>query len=678
MTKHRHVAAAAIVAVLAATMTPAAAQDGPPEQDNETIIVTGHGWGHGRGMSQYGAAGYAVNFGWSSAQILDHYYGGTVAGTAPNELLTVRIDSANGLATTVAVDEGSIVLFDDAETVTHVGTGGALRLTATTDGFVIADGPNCSGPFTDRPGVIAAEQLRISTAGVPRPLPVAPVGAGSVVVGDWDGDGDDDLGTVEGNHWHLWVDGPVTADDEPDFHFDFGSESGVPVVGDWDGDGVDSPGWFDQGTWTLRAGLGDESESTTFGYGGDPVDIPVVGDWDGDGDDDHGVRRDRRWLLRSEDGAGPASIELNYGRATDLPVVGDWNADGIADMGFVRGTTWQRRIGFSGTVTTLDPVVHGGAGFTPLVGDWDGDGTSDFATAIAGQVDRRAPMAVATPRLDPNVRLRHAIQRCVSASEQRYYRGELRAVANSGSQRTVNAVPVESYLRAVVPLEMPASWANLGDGAGAAAVQAQAVSARSYSLAEDRTSYARTCDTISCQVYGGRAVRRNGVLSSNEHPLTDQAIVATAGVVRTRDGEVARTEFSSSTGGWTAGGVFPAVEDLGDAIDINPNHDWAVVLPVAAVEARFSDRDLTKLEVTERNGLGQDGGRVFEVRLTFGDEVFTMTGNEFRRAFSLKSDWFTVDWERNDRRTDCICPEWPDHGLDSWFEDPPVDPDEGI
>ena len=144
-----------------------------------------------------------------------------------------------------------------------------------------------------------------------------------------------------------------------------------------------------------------------------------------------------------------------------------------------------------------------------------------------------------------------------------------------------------------------------------------------------------------------------------------------------RDGEVARTEFSSSTGGWTAGGVFPAVEDLGDAIDINPNHDWAVGLDVATVEARFSDRDLTKLEVTERNGLGQDGGRVFEVRLTFGDEVFTMTGNEFRRAFALKSDWFTVDWERNDRRTDCICPEWPDHGLDSWFEEPPAEPDEG-
>lgn len=187
-------------------------------------------------------------------------------------------------------------------------------------------------------------------------------------------------------------------------------------------------------------------------------------------------------------------------------------------------------------------------------------------------------------------------------------------------------------------------------------------------MAENRTSYAKTCDTISCQVYGGRAVRRNGETVSNEHPMSDAAILATAGVVRDRDGEVARTEFSSSTGGWTAGGVFPAVEDLGDAVERNPNHDWTVTLSVDAVEARYSDRTLTRLQVTERNGLGEDGGRVEEVTLTFGAETFTMTGNEFRRAFGLKSDWFSIDWKPIDRRDDCICPpDWPADQLDDRF-----------
>ena len=47
------------------------------------VVVTldGAGNGHGFGLSQWGAYGYAVDHGWSAAQILDHYYNGTVAGS---------------------------------------------------------------------------------------------------------------------------------------------------------------------------------------------------------------------------------------------------------------------------------------------------------------------------------------------------------------------------------------------------------------------------------------------------------------------------------------------------------------------------------------------------------------------------------------------------------------------
>jgi len=40
------------------------------------LIVTGHGWGHGVGMSQWGAYGYARH-GWKYGRILAHYYPGT-------------------------------------------------------------------------------------------------------------------------------------------------------------------------------------------------------------------------------------------------------------------------------------------------------------------------------------------------------------------------------------------------------------------------------------------------------------------------------------------------------------------------------------------------------------------------------------------------------------------------
>ncbi|MGI9606982.1 MAG: SpoIID/LytB domain-containing protein, partial [Acidimicrobiales bacterium] len=439
--------------------------------------------------------------------------------------------------------------------------------------------------------------------------------------------------------------------------------AGTVLVGDWNGDGVDTPATFDGGNWVLRDGLGQTAGTTAATFGG-ASHTPVVGDWDGDGDDDIGSWVNKVWSLSTSQGANPAEIVFSYGRTNDSPVVGDWNGDGVSDPGVIRGSDWIRRIrGEGGNHVDLTRVTSFANANQAVVGDWEGTGVTNMAHYDGITVDRTGPLTGFDLRTDPDISVGASIQRCVSSTEQRYYRGELRAVANGGSQRTVNAVPVESYLRAVVPLEMPALWSP-------AAVQSQAVSARSYALAENRASYARTCDTISCQVYGGRAVRRNGSLFANEHPAADDAIAATAGVVRMRDGLVARTEFSSSTGGWTAGGVFPAVEDQGDSIAANPNHDWSITLPVAQIEGRWSNRQLDRVEVTQRNGLGGDGGRVWEVTLTFGDEVFTQSGNEFRRAYGLKSDWFTVDWERNDRRLDCVCPDWPDHGLDELFQDP--------
>ena len=43
------------------------------------FTLTGHGWGHGIGMSQYGALGYAQHS-WTYDRILAHYYTGTTLG----------------------------------------------------------------------------------------------------------------------------------------------------------------------------------------------------------------------------------------------------------------------------------------------------------------------------------------------------------------------------------------------------------------------------------------------------------------------------------------------------------------------------------------------------------------------------------------------------------------------
>ncbi len=58
-----------------------------------TLVIDGAGDGHGVGMSQDGALGYAEH-GWSYSAILSHYYTGTVIGAAPaNTVVKVLVGS---------------------------------------------------------------------------------------------------------------------------------------------------------------------------------------------------------------------------------------------------------------------------------------------------------------------------------------------------------------------------------------------------------------------------------------------------------------------------------------------------------------------------------------------------------------------------------------------------------
>jgi stage II sporulation protein D len=77
----------AIVAVAALGLSGSAASSTsraptPSIRTQPTFFISGHGWGHGIGMSQYGAYGYALH-GWTYERILKHYYTGTTIGKAP-------------------------------------------------------------------------------------------------------------------------------------------------------------------------------------------------------------------------------------------------------------------------------------------------------------------------------------------------------------------------------------------------------------------------------------------------------------------------------------------------------------------------------------------------------------------------------------------------------------------
>src|SRR5580765_7005116 len=91
----------AFLAVLtAALLGPAAANPQvvkPTTVDVTTFVITGHGWGHGVGMAQWGAYGYAKH-GVAYDKILAHYYPGTTLAPAPvTKIKVLLIEQARRL-----------------------------------------------------------------------------------------------------------------------------------------------------------------------------------------------------------------------------------------------------------------------------------------------------------------------------------------------------------------------------------------------------------------------------------------------------------------------------------------------------------------------------------------------------------------------------------------------------
>ena len=210
---------------------------------------------------------------------------------------------------------------------------------------------------------------------------------------------------------------------------------------------------------------------------------------------------------------------------------------------------------------------------------------------------------------------------------------EYRGVLRSAARDTVNILRLDHYLRGVVPLEVPASW-------NPEAVRAQAVAARTYAAferAHPLAEHYQICDTTACQVYGGY---------SAEHPDSNEAIAATRKEVRTYDGEPAFTQFSSSNGGWTSAGSVPylvAQEDPYDGWSGNPNHTWSRTISDATIEQAWpAIGNLESVDLSDRDGNGEWGGRVVTVTLTGDKGTKTMSGSDFRSGLALRSEWINL------------------------------------
>ena len=125
--------------------------------------------------------------------------------------------------------------------------------------------------------------------------------------------------------------------------------------------------------------------------------------------------------------------------------------------------------------------------------------------------------------------------------ETRAYRGALEIFGNTRRTLTVvNELPLEDYLRGVVPNELnPTAFGQLE------ALKAQAVAARTYihrNMGQYKNEGYDICATDACQVYFG-------VLT--EAALATQAVMDTRGVIATYEGRPINALYSSTCGGRT-------------------------------------------------------------------------------------------------------------------------------
>ncbi len=216
----------------------------------------------------------------------------------------------------------------------------------------------------------------------------------------------------------------------------------------------------------------------------------------------------------------------------------------------------------------------------------------------------------------------------------RAYHGRVVLRREGGRLSVVNALPLDTYLRGVVGAEMPSHWS-------AAALEAQAVAARSYAVAtlHPDEPWDLYPDDRS-QVYVGIAA---------EAPQTDAAVLATKGRVLTWNGAVATTYYSSSSGGrtadvrdlWPNAAPVPYLRPVADPYDVSsPNHAWR---PIAFSDSQLAARLGLAGAVASVQLERSDSHRVTAavVRLASGG-VARLTGKAVEKALHLRSTWFDV------------------------------------
>ncbi len=251
------------------------------------------------------------------------------------------------------------------------------------------------------------------------------------------------------------------------------------------------------------------------------------------------------------------------------------------------------------------------------------------------------------------------------------FRGALRIVASDTGITVVNVLPLEWYLRGVVPLEIGGPRAANEQ----AAVEAQAIAARSYTLARlasadggsSRNAAYDLLSSVADQVYGG---------ADAERPFSNLAVATTVGLVIKYNGRPVSAPYHSTCGGetatpdevWRAGGE-PYLQRVSDRIpgtsdrfycDISPRFGWTRTFSADELDAAVRSY-LASYTTVPSAGAGHvrnvtidsrtASGRVGRLIIAAERGNFALRGNDIRYVLRapggeiLNSTYFSVQTE---------------------------------
>ena len=207
------------------------------------------------------------------------------------------------------------------------------------------------------------------------------------------------------------------------------------------------------------------------------------------------------------------------------------------------------------------------------------------------------------------------------------YHGEIRIIKKGKSLITVNVLPMEDYLKGVIPGEVPYTWPR-------EAIKSQALAARSYAYKYlGRSGNYDMDDSTAYQVYIGAFHRTR----------TDHLVDESRGEVITYAGKIISAYYFSTSGGWTenneniwGGRPIPYLRGVESTWEEDsPWWTWYTKqysrAKISRLLASLKCGTIKKIKITARGV----SGRVLAIKLVGDRAVRIISGSHFKKLINV-------------------------------------------